>query len=170
MTELVAIAKITKTRGLRGETVADVLTDFPERFDGLENVTGIMPNGSRRNLIIEKHWFQKSRIILKFKAFDTIEAADTLRDVEICIAEDQAVDLDADEYFDWELEGCRVETLEAVTIGEVKEILRTGGTEVLIIKGETKEYLIPFAQKICIDVDIENKLIRIDPPEGLLEF
>jgi ribosomal 30S subunit maturation factor RimM len=48
--------------------------------------------------------------------------------------------------------------------------MRTGGTELLEIAGETKEYLIPFAEAICMDVDIENKLIRIDPPEGLLEF
>ena len=36
--DLVAIAKTAKTRGLRGELVADILTDFPERFDGLERV------------------------------------------------------------------------------------------------------------------------------------
>ena len=48
--------------------------------------------------------------------------------------------------------------------------MRTGGTELLIVEGETKEYLIPFAEAICVEVDIENELIRIDPPEGLLEF
>ncbi len=52
----------------------------------------------------------------------------------------------------------------------VKEILRTSGTEILIVAGETKEYLIPFAKKICTDVDIENKLIKVDAPEGLLDF
>ena len=43
MEELVAIAKIVKTRGLRGETVAELLTDFPERFENLEQVTGVAP-------------------------------------------------------------------------------------------------------------------------------
>ena len=84
--------------------------------------------------------------------------------------ESEAVELDTDEFFDWQLEGCRVETIDRETIGTVRELLRTGGTEVLIVAGTEKEFMIPFAESICIDVDVEKKLIRIDPPEGLLEF
>ena len=40
-----------------------------------------------------------------------------------------------------------------------QELMRTGGTEILIVKGAEKEYLIPFAETICVEVDIENKLI-----------
>ena len=167
---LVAIAKTTKTRGLRGELVADVLTDFPERFDDLENVIAILPNGNQQTLEIEKFWFQKGRVILKFKGFDAIETAETLRNAEICVPEAEAVELKENEFFDWELENCQVETLDGTKIGAVKEILRTGGTEVLIVTGDTKEYLIPFAETICVEVDVENKLIKIDAPDGLLEF
>jgi ribosomal 30S subunit maturation factor RimM len=48
--------------------------------------------------------------------------------------------------------------------------MRTGGTEILVVKGSGKEYLIPFAETICTEVDIAKKVIRVDPPEGLLEF
>ena len=168
--ELVAIAKLIKSRGLRGELVANVLTDFPERFDALETVIALLPNGTRRELKIEKFWFQKGRIVLKFADFDSIETAETLRGAEICVPEDEAIELEADEFFDWQLAGCEVETIEGEKIGRVKELLRTGGTEILVVQGETKEYLIPFAETICISVDIENKLIKIDAPEGLLEF
>jgi len=44
---LIAVAKTVRTRGLRGELVADLLTDFPERFDGLEQVIAVGPNGER---------------------------------------------------------------------------------------------------------------------------
>ncbi len=71
----------------------------------------------------------------------------------------EAVDLDEGEYFDWQLEGCRVETIEGREIGLVKELMRTGGTEILVVTGE-KEYLIPFANAICIEVDIEQ---QVDP-------
>ena len=47
--------------------------------------------------------------------------------------------------------------------------MRTGGTEILVVEGE-KEYLIPFAETICVEDDVEKKSIRIDPPEGLLDF
>lgn len=170
MEDLVAIANIVRTRGLKGEVVADMLTDFPERFESLVDVIGVRENGERLELKIEKFWFQNDRVILKFVGFDTIESGETLRNVEICVPEPDVVELDEDEYFDWELAGCKVETIEGTEIGEVRELMRTGGTELLVVAGESKEYLIPFAETICVEVDIENKLIRIDPPEGLLEF
>ncbi len=168
--DLVAIARIVKPRGLRGEVVAEILTDFPERFKDLESVTAVMPDASRRELKIEQHWFQSGRVVLKFAGYDTVELGETLRNAEICVAESEAVELEADEYFDWDLAGCRVETLDGTEVGIVREIMRNGGTEILVVDGGEKEYLIPFAETICPDVDVDNKLIRIDPPRGLLEF
>lgn len=168
--DLVAIAKIVKTRGLRGETVADILTDFPERFDETENVIAVLPNGERLELKIEDFRFQKGRILLQFEGYSSLEKAETLRNAEICIPEDETVELEEGEFFDWQLENCEVETIDGEKLGTVKELMRTGGTEILVVQGEMKEYLIPFAETICTEVDIENKLIKIDPPEGLLEF
>lgn len=169
MDDLVAIARIAKPHGLRGELLADVLTDFPERFEGLESVTAILPGDIRRDLKIESHRPRNERILLKFEGIDRIEEAEDLRNAEICIPETDVVELDADEFFDWQLQGCEVRDQQGNAIGEVIEIMRTGGTEVLVVRGE-KEYLIPFAEAICTDVDVENKRIVIDPPDGLLEF
>lgn len=169
-TDLVAIAIIVRTRGLKGEVVADLLTDFPERFDGLTTVTAVMPDSGRRELTIEDHWFQSGRIVLKFSGIDTIEQGETLRGVEICVDEADAVELDESEYFDWQLAECTVETIDGTPLGQVIEVMRTGGTELLVVRGETKEYLIPFAEAICVEVDIDSKKIVVDPPEGLLDF
>ena len=169
MDELVAIARITRPRGIRGELVAEVLTDFPERFDGLEKVTALLGDG-RRELKIENAWFQNERIVLKFSGVNSIEAAEDLRNAEICVPESDTVALDEGEFFDWQLEGCEAVTIDGETLGTVKELMRTGGTEILVVEGAEKEFLIPFAETICTEVDVENKLIRVDAPEGLLEF
>ena len=100
MEELVAIARISKPRGLRGEVTADVLTDFPERFEISQDVIGLLPNGLRLELKIEKFFFQKGRIVLKIAGYDSIESAGALRNVEICIPETEAVELDEGEFFD----------------------------------------------------------------------
>ncbi len=168
--ELVTIAKIVRSRGLRGEVVAELLTDFPERFTGRENVAAVLPNGERRELIIERFFFQKDRVVLKFREYDSIERAETLRNSDICVEESDAVELEDDEFFDWELEGCEVETVDGEKLGNVREVMRTGGTEVLLIDGPEKELMIPFAEAICIEVDVKGKRIVVDPPEGLLEF
>jgi 16S rRNA processing protein RimM len=168
--ELVAVAKIARTRGLRGEVVAELLTDFPQRFEGLEGVTAVLPTGGRRDLKIERFFFQKERIVLKFEGVDSIEAAESFRDAKICVEESEAVELEEDEFFDWQLEGCEVETVDGMKLGTVREVMRTGGTEVLIVDAGERELMIPFAEAICVEVDVEAKLIKIDPPEGLLEF
>ncbi|MEP6923559.1 MAG: ribosome maturation factor RimM [Pyrinomonadaceae bacterium] len=174
MTDLVAIAKTVKTRGLRGELAAEVLTDFPERFQETKTVTAVKANGERLELTLASFWFQKNRVILKFQDFDSIEAAETLVNCEICVPEEEAVALEEDEFFDWELEGCAVETLDGQMLGRVREVMRTGGTEVLVVDSSTadgkKDFLIPFALTICVEVDVKNKLIRVDLPEGLLDF
>ena len=170
MTDLVAIAKIARPRGIKGEVIADLSTDFPERFDGLSSVTAVLRDGQHRELRIDVWRFQNDRILLKFAGIDSVESAETLRDAEVCIPESDAVELEEDEFYDWQLEGCVVETAEGESLGKVREVMRTGGTENLVIQGQGREYLIPFAEAICVTVDIDNKLIVVDPPEGLLEF
>jgi 16S rRNA processing protein RimM len=169
VSELVAVAKIAKPRGMKGEVSCDLLTDFPERFDGLENVIAVFPNGNRRELKIEEHWFQQNRLVMKFTGVDSIDDAETLRDAEICVGEDHAVELAHGEFFDWQLEGCEIVTIGGQSIGKVTELMRPGGTEILVVAGD-KEYLIPFAESICTEVDIEAKRIIVDPPDGLLDF
>lgn len=170
--ELVAVAKAVRTRGLRGEIVADLLTDFPERFEGLDVLIGVAPDGHRQALQLEEHWFQGERVILKFAGYDSIEAAVDLVGYEFAVPESERVLLDEDEFYDWELIGCRVETVAGEKLGVVRQVLKTGGVEVLLIEREAagREHLIPLAETICVEIDIEDKLIRVDPPEGLLEF
>ena len=168
--DFVAIARIIKTRGVQGETVAEILTDFPERFENLERVFAVFEGKENSELEIEKYRFHQKRILLKFKGIDSPEEAEKLRGADICVPETEAVELEEGEFFDWELEGCQVETVEGKKLGVVKELMRTGGTEILVVTGAEKEFLIPFAETICTEVDIENKLIRVDAPEGLLEF
>ncbi len=168
--ELVAIAVVAKPRGLRGEVIANILTDFPGRFDNLTRVFGIDSGGNATELELERFFFQKNRVVLKFKEYNSIEEAETLRNLEICIPESEAVELEEDEFFDWELENCEVKTLEDQSIGRVKEVFRAGENVNLVVVNRDKNFMIPFVKAICPEVDIENKLIRVDLPEGLLEL
>jgi 16S rRNA processing protein RimM len=170
--ELVAVAKAVKTRGLRGEIVAELLTDFPERFEGLERLIAVGPDASRMPLALEDHWFQAGRVILKFEGYDSIEESSALIGYEFAVPEAERVELAEDEFYDWELQGCRVETVAGEEVGRVREVLHTGGVEVLAIDNAAtgREHLIPLADEICVEINVEQKLIRIDAPEGLLEF
>jgi 16S rRNA processing protein RimM len=169
--ELVAVARVAKARGVRGEVAADILTDFPDRFEGLSELIAVAPTGERRRLALEGHWLHGGRVVLKFAGYDTPEAAAELAGYELAVPEAEAVPLEEGEFYDWQLTGCRAETVAGAPIGTVAEVLHLGGSApVLVIRDERgRENLVPFAESICVEVDIERKLIRVDAPEGLIE-
>ena len=169
--DLIVVARIARTRGLRGEVVADLLTDFPGRFEALESVIAIAPDGSRRSLQIEAHWFQAKRIIFKFAGYDSIDEARELAGFQLAVPAGDRIELPKDQFYEWELGGCRVETTDGKSIGMVREVMRTGGVEILVVAGDAGvEFLIPMAREICVEIDIDKKVVRVDPPEGLLEL
>ncbi|MDT5263140.1 MAG: rRNA processing protein RimM [Acidobacteriota bacterium] len=172
--ELVFVARVAKPRGLKGEVAADLLTDFPERFDWVEELIAVFPGGGRRRkrLELEGHWPHGDRVVLKFRGFDSPEEAAALAGCELAVPEAEAVELEEGEFYDWQLEGCLVETIEGRPLGAVREVLHTGGeAPVLVIRDEAeRENLVPLALSICVEIDVSAKLIRVDAPEGLLEF
>jgi len=169
--DLIVVAHIVKVRGLRGEVVADLLTDFPDRFEQLSALVAVSADGSRRSLQIEEQWFHGDRLVLKFTGFDQIEAAKELVGCDLAVPAEERVELPDDSFYDWELIGCRVETVSGQAVGEVREIMRPGGVELLsVVDADNRDRLVPMAADIVVEIDKDQKLIRIDPPAGLLEL
>jgi 16S rRNA processing protein RimM len=168
---LVSVARAVRARGLKGEIVADLLTDFPERFDSVERLIALTPNGEQKSLDLERFWFQNERIILKFATYDTVEAAKELTGYEFCVPEAELVPLDEHEYYDFDLEGCAVRDVSGREIGKVRSVLKTGGAEILVVTAsDGAEVMVPLAESIVVEIDTVEKKILIDPPEGLLEL
>jgi 16S rRNA processing protein RimM len=169
--DLIVIARVARTRGLRGEVVADLLTDFPGRFEEVAEVVAIAPDESRRSLQIEESWFHGNRIVLKFAGFDSIDEAKVLAGYQLAVPASQRIELPADQFYEWELAGCRVEAVDGRLIGIAREVMHTGGVEILVVVNDAeREFLIPMVKDICVEIDVARKLIRVDPPEGLLEL
>src|SRR5215471_21255402 len=144
--DLITVAHVVKVRGLRGEVVADLLTDFPDRFEQLTSLIAISADGTHRSLQIEEQWFHGDRLVLKFAGFDRIEEARDLIGVDLAVPADDRIELPADSFYDWELIGCRVETTNGEAVGEVKGIMRTGGVELLsVVDASGRDYLVPMA-------------------------
>src|ERR1044072_5720125 len=169
--ELVVVARAVRTRGLKGELVADLLTDFPARFEAVDQLFGVAPNGERKQLELENYWFQNERVVLKFSGYGDGDAAKALVGYEFGVPENERITLSDDQFYDWELEGCSVEIKDGIVIGKVREILRTGGVELLVVENrDHHDHLVPMAAEIVIEIDVTNKRIVVDPPEGLLEL
>jgi len=170
-TPVVVVARGVKTRGLKGELVADLLTDFPERFGDIEQLICIDNSGNRSTVELEEYWFHQERVVLKFAGVDDPDSAQRYVGCDFGVPESERVRLPTDQFYDWELEGCSVSTVTGEQIGSVREIMRTGAVDALVIEdADQRDYLVPLTKAIVTHVDVSKKTILIDPPEGLLEL
>ena len=78
--------------------------------------------------------------------------------------------LAAGEYFQHDLIGCAVETLEGNLLGRVTEIVTTGANDVMVVEQDGKARMLPMVGEVVRKVELEKRLIRISPLPGLLEL
>ena len=173
---LAAIARIVKSQGRRGEVAAELLTDFPDRFQDLREAFLENSAGDPRPVRIESAWPHKGRVVLKFVGVDSIDQAEALRGLHLLIPKSQRTPLPSHSYYISELIGCRVMTCEngrEQNIGTVTGVEGSGEAQRLEVErqeSEGDELLIPLVQEICTSIDIAAKRIVINPPEDLLNL
>jgi 16S rRNA processing protein RimM len=167
------IARILRPQGRKGEVAAEILTDFPERFQQLQSVFLEVPGQSPRPVGLQHSWPHKGRIILKLSGIDSIESASGLRGFQVFIPWEYRAPLPPHHYYLCELQGCRVIwERKGMEVGTVTEVEPTGGVQVLHVHrlDGRGEVLIPLAQEICTRIDLTAQTIVIDPPEDLLDL
>jgi len=171
--EYLAIARVGRPQGRRGEVLAEVLTDFPSRLQELRQAFLENPGQVPAPVAVERVWPHKGRVVLKFRGVNSIEEASRLRGRHVLIPRAQRQPLPLHQYYIWELLSCRVVQARQggwSEIGTVTEVEPTGGVDLLHVATRSGEVLIPLAQSICTQIDTQAKTIVIDPPEDLLEL
>ena len=168
-----AIARVLRPQGRRGEVLAEALTDSPSRFQGLRQVFLEDLGKDSQPIEVESVWSHKGRLVIKFSGVDSITSASRLKGRHVLIPAEERRPLPPNHYYLWQLEGCRVVTERGgrrVEVGTVTDIEPTGGVDVLHVATTQGEVLIPLAQAICTKIDTEARTILIDPPEDLLDL
>jgi 16S rRNA processing protein RimM len=185
--EFVTIARVAKTQGRRGEVAAALFTDFPELFATRKNLFALSepeagrgkPSAEvRRPLQLEEYWFHKGMVILKFAGVDSISDAETLLGSEIQVPRGERARLANDEFYVSDLVGCTVTVsggeIGQVVIGQIRDVqFGSGEAPLLVIAGGVagnKEYLVPFAGAYIEKISLEQKLLEMKLPEGMLEL
>lgn len=169
MKDLVTIGKITKSQGNKGEVRIFPLTDFLDRFQILDKVY-LEKDTQLLEKEIENVRLQKNMVIIKFAGVDNIEQAQAFRDYYLKIPKTELMELPQDHYYIEEIMDFKVVTNTGNYLGKVFNVISTGGTDILEIKGETKNYMVPTAHEIIKEIKMLEKEIVIEPIPGLLEL
>ena len=167
---MVLVGRVTRVHGLRGHVVVSPETDFvAERFQIGSQVW--VRQGERDGaLTIRDARLAGRRPILAFDGIDSVDAAGTLAGAELRVPESALLPLPDGAYYLHQLAGCRVETVDGVTVGEVARVDGGSAAAVLVVAAPQGEVLVPLAQEICVGIDVGARLIRVRMPEGLLEL
>ena len=173
----VLLAHIVRPQGRQGEVLADIFTDFPERFSQRKRLFLRPPAGGRldgmREATVESHWLHKGRVVLKFAQVDSITDADNLRGFDVVVPREERMPLDGDAVYVSDLLGVRVIDVSrggATEAGEITDVEPEGaGPAMLVVRTPAgEELLIPFVRAYLRKMDIEAKRLEMDLPAGLL--
>jgi len=189
------LARILRPQGRKGEVLADLFTDFPERFAEHPHVhlapagfteAGCVVSGAAglKPTEIIGHWLPSGRnagrIVLHFAGIESIAQAETLAGKEVVVAAAERMQLESDEVYISDLVSCSVYDRDTLlgTIEDVQFPASPDGSRriedaapLLIIRAtDGDELLVPFAKSYLMKVDTAAKTVRMELPDGLADI
>jgi 16S rRNA processing protein RimM len=162
----VAIGRVVKPQGRKGEILVEPFSDRPDRFPSLRAAYIPGPGGGSREVKVQSCWPHKGRFVLKLEGVDSIDAAEGYRGLELRIGEEDLAALPSGSYYHHQLKGLRVEDSGGRSLGVAADLMETGGeSPVLVVRGAGGELLIPLAEDFVRRVDLAAGRMVVAVPE-----
>ncbi len=163
--ELIDVAQVTNTHGLRGEVKIMPRTDYPEFF---EEISGVYLEDSSY-LKITGIKYQKNMVILKFKGINSVEEAEMLRNKILYAQKSIFDDLPDGTYLIADIIG--LEVLEDdISYGKITDVFSTGSNDVYVVdKPGHKQLLVPALKNVIEEININEGYMKVKLPEGLMD-
>lgn len=160
------VGRIVAPFGLVGEVKVVPLTDFPERFDTMKTV--LVGESHRRYRIVHAR-SARGQVLLKLRGVDDSVAAEALRGEMLRVPLTEAVALDDDQYFWYQIIDLEVVTAAGQSLGKVVDIIKTGANDVYVVRGSRGELLIPAIEDVVKEVDLKAGRIVVELIPGLVD-
>jgi len=183
----VTLARLLRPQGRKGELLAELTTNFPEKFASRQQVflcaPGLVTTATPlpREAMLEAHWFpvgkNAGRIVLKFAGCDSISEAEAIAGSDVLIPLEERTALEQDEVYISDLTGCELWDGDHL-VGTIEDAQAAGegesaaeGVPLLVVKSlDGEELLVPFAKAWLQRVDTAARKVEMKLPEGLLDL
>jgi 16S rRNA processing protein RimM len=168
-TEWATVGKVVAPFGVHGELKVRSLSDIPDRFTELEVVYLGPVHVPHR--IISARPSKGDMMVLKLSDIDDANTAEAVRNCDIAIPISQLAELPSDSYYQHDIIGLRVYTLDGRFLGKIVDIMPTGSNDVYIIEAaaDNKQLLIPAIKDVIKQVDLSRQMMYIEAIQGLLD-
>lgn len=162
----IAVAYIKGPRGFKGELAAVLYNPLSKSIKPGIELT-LKKDDSSKNYTVEFTKLLRNRIGLKLEGIDNQETAESWKGAEILIEKDKLEPLTESEFYHFELEGMEVFDEEGMLIGTVNNVDSNTGNNILYVRTEDGEILIPFVNEIVKSINMDEKKIVVNKLEGL---
>jgi 16S rRNA processing protein RimM len=185
----IVLAHLLRPQGRKGEVLAELLTDFPERFENQGRVFLATPGfdgeeSEARAAEVQSFWLpvgrNQGRVVLKFAGIETISDAETIAGQDVIVPREERLALEDESIYISELIGCTVfdGPLQLGIVEDVQFAMMADGARriddaaplLAVASADGDEILIPYAKAFLVSVDTAAKRIEMTLPEGLVEI
>lgn len=161
----IAVGRLRRPHGVRGEIMMEVLTDFPER---LRSGKRVFVGEEHQPMTIARVRPHQNILLVSFRGIDTPEAVAAFRNQYVYVHKSDLPKLPEGEYYHHELLGLSLVDESGRPLGVLEEILETGANDVYLARTpEGKELLIPAIPDVILDINLPARQIRIRLQEYL---
>jgi 16S rRNA processing protein RimM len=167
------VGRVVRAHGVTGEIVVEIRTDDPDTRFAPGTTLRAKPSrgGPERDYVVDSAREHSGRLLVRLDGVADRNAAESLKGTLFVV---DTADLppieEPDEFYDHQLEGLQVVTTRGAQVGSVAEVLHTAAGELLSVRTDEGEVLVPFVGAIVTSVSLADQIIEIDPPDGLLEL
>ena len=167
--DLVIVGKLGRPRGVTGDIYVTPLTDYPERFTGIDEIYVRNRDGWEILKVVSSK-LVSGRPVIRFEDVTNPEQASRLTNRELAVPRDKLVKLPEGTNFIFDLIGCEVvEDGSESLIGTVVDVERYPANDVYVVKMLSGAQLqVPVVKSFVKHVDVKNKKIKI-VTAGLLD-
>lgn len=165
------LGRVLRPHGIRGELRVEVLTAHPERIVPEQRLyLGPDPSdvSAARLYTVAQSRRHQQYLILQLRGVSDRSAADLLREQYVMVALEDAIPLEDDEYYLFQVIGLDVITAQGEALGRVIDVIETGANDVFVVRGPRGEVLLPVIDECVQDIDLDKGTITVHLMEGLL--
>jgi 16S rRNA processing protein RimM len=160
----IAVGRIARAHGVRGEVSVVVLTEVEDRFT--PGATVWREDG--RALTIEAARPHRDRLLVRFREVPDRTAAEGLQGSLIVVPRSSSPALPEGSWWDHEVDGCEVTTEQGRSLGTVADVIHTRANDIWSVLDESgSETLIPVLKDVIVSVDTVGKRIVVREVPGL---
>ena len=159
---MVVMGKVVGAQGIQGWVKVQTFTEYLDSL--LDYNTWYVGNEQewRPLEVLEANVHGGRVLIAKLQGIPDRTAAEKYKGLLIAVPRAELPEKEEGEYYWSDLIGLTVENLQGEVFGTVDSLLETGANDVLVVKGESGEKLIPFIDSVIKQVSLKDKTIRVD--------